>query len=70
MDVTKLKPPIIVHHIEVAEGIGRISIDGEVGGKLAACVFMIEEIPKSVKTDEQLYTFYQRKLKESVGGES
>ena len=67
VDVTKFKPPaIIVQHIEVNEVIRRISVDGEVNGHFTSVVFWEAEVPKSVKTDADWYSYLQKRLQKSI----
>jgi len=59
-------PNIMIHHAEVNDQVGRISLDGIVDGKPVAVVFLQDEVPKSVKTDTQMHEYMVRRLKEAA----
>lgn len=62
---TLRQPPVVIHNVAVNEQIGRISVDGVVDGRPAAVVFMQTEIPASARTDEDLWGYAQRRLREA-----
>ncbi len=69
MDITKLavqQKPVQIANIAVNEKIGRISIDGSVSGKLVAAVFMSQDVPKTVRTEDQMQRFMEKKLLEAA----
>ncbi len=67
MDITKFKAPsVVVQHVEAAEKIGRVSVDGEVDGKFVATTFMATEIPKRVKTAAAYYEYLRERLQEAA----
>ncbi|KKN50488.1 hypothetical protein LCGC14_0632130 [marine sediment metagenome] len=67
MDMTKFKVPgVVVQHVEVAEKIGRISVDGEVDGRFVATTFMVKDLPKRVKTDWNYYEYLRQRLQEAA----
>ena len=67
MDITKFKAPsVVVQHVEVADKIGRVSVDGEVDGKFVATTFMAAEIPKRVKTNAAYYEYLRERLQEAA----
>ena len=67
VDITKFKPPgINVQHLEVNEGLRRISVDGEVNGRYASVVFQEAEIPNTVRTDAKWYAYLQKRLQATL----
>jgi hypothetical protein len=60
-------PPVMIQHIEVNEKVGRISIDGEVNGKLAAVVILESEVPSRAKRSEGTFWKYlEERLRQSA----
>ena len=59
-------PRAILTSVEVNEAIGRISISGTVEGRPVSVVFMESEVPKSVKSEQQMQEYMVRRLKEAI----
>ena len=55
-------PSVFIHHVEVNEQIGRISVDGSVDGKPATVVIEPGEVPANIKTDDQMLKFLLKRL--------
>jgi len=67
VDIDEFVPKTVqVQNIAVNKELGRISIDGIVNGRFAAVVIQADDIPASIKTQEQYSRFLEKQLVKSI----